>query len=280
VVKYLIDGDLNRVEKLINGTITKKFIYHAGHRVAAELNTNNTLKSVFVYGTQSYSPDYMIQGTKRFRFVKDQLGSIRLVVNVANGNVLQRLDYDEFGKVTQDTNPGFQPFGFAGGLYDPDTKLVRFGARDYDADTGRWTSKDPILFAGGDANLMVYAGNDPVNFVDPSGLSEQDVNNFQNEFTNIVNGMNSNGLRRPGSGLANGILNNLSSSLGSGYLGCQDQAFAAKGILSSMPTDDKWSLTVVPNITHTHYYIEGHSSNPSDPVITIDPWKNSFTRGQ
>jgi RHS repeat-associated protein len=122
-----------------------------------------------VYGTQSHSPDYMIQGTKRFRFVKDQLGSIRLVVNVANGNVLQRLDYDEFGKVTQDTNPGFQPFGFAGGLYDPDTKLVRFGARDYDADTGRWTAKDPILFAGGDSNLYVYAGNDPVNKIDPDG---------------------------------------------------------------------------------------------------------------
>jgi RHS repeat-associated protein len=102
--------------------------------------------------------------------VKDQLGSIRLVVNVANGNVLQRLDYDEFGKVTQDTNPGFQPFGFAGGLYDPDTKLVRFGARDYDADTGRWTAKDPILFAGGDSNLYGYTWNEPINFIDPIGL--------------------------------------------------------------------------------------------------------------
>ncbi len=43
-----------------------------------------------------------------------------------------RLDYDEFGRVLLDTNPGFQPFGFAGGHYDPDTQLVRFGARDYD----------------------------------------------------------------------------------------------------------------------------------------------------
>ncbi len=68
-----------------------------------------------------------------------------------------------------DTNPGFQPFGFAGGLYDPDTGLVRFGARDYDPATGRWTAKDPILFGGGDANLYAYVGNDPVNFIDPSG---------------------------------------------------------------------------------------------------------------
>jgi RHS repeat-associated protein len=51
-----------------------------------------------------------------------------------------------FGNVTRDTNPGFQPFAFAGGPYDPDTKLVRFGVRDYDSETGRWTAKDPIRF--------------------------------------------------------------------------------------------------------------------------------------
>ncbi|MGI0016041.1 MAG: RHS repeat-associated core domain-containing protein, partial [Nitrososphaera sp.] len=66
-------------------------------------------------------------------------------------------------------NPGFQPFGFAGGLYDRDTKLVRFGARDYDPETGRWTAKDPIRFEGGDANLYGYVLNDPVNLVDPKG---------------------------------------------------------------------------------------------------------------
>jgi len=41
--------------------------------------------------------------------------------------------------------------------------LVRFGARDYDPSVGRWTSKDPILFDGGQANLYVYVNNDPVN---------------------------------------------------------------------------------------------------------------------
>jgi hypothetical protein len=43
--------------------------------------------------------------------------------------------------VTADTNPGFQPFGFAGGLYDQDTKLVRFGARDYDPNTANGLPK-------------------------------------------------------------------------------------------------------------------------------------------
>jgi RHS repeat-associated protein len=41
----------------------------------------------------------------------------------------------------------------------------------YDPDTGRFVSKDPILFGGGDTNLYGYVLNDPVNFIDPSGLS-------------------------------------------------------------------------------------------------------------
>ena len=48
------------------------------------------------------------------------------------------------------TNPEFQPLGFASGLYDPDTKLTRFGARDYDPVVGRWLQRDPIKFEGWD----------------------------------------------------------------------------------------------------------------------------------
>jgi len=88
---------------------------------------------------------------------------------VDTGAIAQRIDYDAFGNVLTDSNPGFQPFGFAGGLYDPDTRLIRFGARDYDAATGRWTAKDPIRFAGGDPNLYGYVINDPVNWIDPTG---------------------------------------------------------------------------------------------------------------
>ena len=103
-----------------------------------------------------------------YRIITDNQGSVRLVVNAETGEVAQCLDYDSFGRVLRDTNPGFQPFGFQGGLYDPDTGLVEFGCRWYDAETGRWISKDPILLDGG-WNVYAFCGNDPINRMDPSG---------------------------------------------------------------------------------------------------------------
>ncbi len=99
----------------------------------------------------------------------DQVGSLRVVAD-ALGNVVKRIDYDSFGNIINDTNPGFTiPFGFAGGLHDRDTGFVRFGFRDYDPNTGRWTAKDPIGFSGGDVNLFGYCLNNPLNYTDPEG---------------------------------------------------------------------------------------------------------------
>jgi RHS repeat-associated protein len=109
--------------------------------------------------------------TATYQLVKDHLGSVRYVVDTTTGVVAQELDYDAWGRVLVDTNPGLQPFGFAGGLYDADTGLVRFGAREYSPEIGRWTAKDPIGFDGGDTNIYAYVGNDPVNRGDATGLS-------------------------------------------------------------------------------------------------------------
>jgi RHS repeat-associated protein len=89
------------------------------------------------------------------------------------GTVVRKVEYDPYGVVLSDTSPGLVPFGFAGGLADGDTGLVRFGARDYDPRLGRWTSKDPLRFAGGDTGLYAYSGADPVNYVDLTGHAPQ-----------------------------------------------------------------------------------------------------------
>ena len=120
------------------------------------------------------APDYMIYMGEKYRILKNHLGSPRLVVRVSDGFVAQKLSYGTWGEIVEDSNPGFQPYGFAGGIYDPDTKKVNFAYRDYDPTLGRWMSKDPLLFRGGDTNLYGYVSNDPINFIDPSGLTKED----------------------------------------------------------------------------------------------------------
>lgn len=172
IIDYEVDGENRRVGRRVNGVLQQGWLWQTQLAPAAELDPSGAVVSRFVYATRVNVPDYMIKGGVSYRLVLDQLGSVRLVVNSADGTIAQRLDYDEFGRVTQNTNPGFQPFGFAGGLYDAQTELVRFGARDYDAVVGRWTSKDPLMFSSEEVNLYSYLGNDPVGYYDPEGTGK------------------------------------------------------------------------------------------------------------
>ena len=166
----MTDSHYRRIGKKVNGALVQGFLYQDGLRPIAELDGNSQIVSRFVYADKGHVPSYLIKNGVIYRIVSDHVGSPRLIINTQNGSVAQRIDYDVWGTITADSNPGFQPFGYAGGLYDKDTGLTRFGARDYDPKTGRWTAKDPILFAGGDTNLFAYVSNDPVNWNDPGGL--------------------------------------------------------------------------------------------------------------
>jgi RHS repeat-associated protein len=181
-IEYVIDGLNRRVGKKLcaapctggaTAQLQQGFLYADQLRVVAELDGSNQLVSRFVYGTKANVPDLMIKSGVTYRILSDHLGSPRLVVNTATGAVAQRIDYDEWGNATVVSGPAdFQPFGFAGGIADRDTGLVRFGARDYDARVGRWTSKDPIGFGAG-VNLFSYGLDDPVNLIDSNGLAER-----------------------------------------------------------------------------------------------------------
>jgi len=171
IIEYLLDGEGRRIGKKVNGTLAQGWLYKDALAPVAAVDANGTLQQRYVFASRSQVPDFMTQGTNTYRIIADERGSVRLAVDTSTGEVKQRLDYDAWGNVTQNSNPGFQPFGFAGGLYDSDTGLVHFGVREYDSTVGRWLSKDPILFNGGQANIYVYVGNDPVNYFDPVGAA-------------------------------------------------------------------------------------------------------------
>nr|WP_249218388.1 RHS repeat-associated core domain-containing protein [Nitrospina sp. Nb-3] len=203
LVEYVIDGRNRRIGKKVNGTLEQGWLYKDALNPIAELDGAGNVTARYVYASKANVPDYIIKGGVTYRVISDHLGSPRQVINTGDGTVAQQMDFDEWGNVTVDTNPGFQPFGFAGGLYDQDTKLVRFGARDYDPETGRWTIKDPIRFEGGDSNLYGYVDSvgkplvetnlygyvlaDPVNNVDPLGLfTLNDLSNFSAGFGDAI----------------------------------------------------------------------------------------------
>jgi YD repeat-containing protein len=150
VIEYLVDGRNRRVGKRVDGVLVQGFLYDDQLRILAELDGGSNVVATFVYGEGINVPELMVKGGRTYRLVKDQLGSVRLVVDTADGSIVQEMRYDAWGNVVLDTNPGFQPFGFAGGLYDPQTRLVRFGARDFDASIGRWmgVAGIPRLVAG------------------------------------------------------------------------------------------------------------------------------------
>ncbi|MBK6696859.1 MAG: RHS repeat-associated core domain-containing protein [Myxococcales bacterium] len=183
-VEYLIDGKNRRVAKKKNGVFEAAWLYDDQLRIAAQLTGAGQVRQVFAYGVKPNVPELVYQPTpvagfpngKVYRIISDLNGSVRAVVDISvtPAVMVQRIDYLPSGRRASMeaivTTGGYEPipFGYAGGLHDADTGLVRFGARDYDPETGRWVSKDPARFGGG-VNLYAYCYGDPINFVDPGG---------------------------------------------------------------------------------------------------------------
>ncbi|MDO8723841.1 MAG: RHS repeat-associated core domain-containing protein [Syntrophales bacterium] len=168
-ITYDHDPMGRRIAKRVNGVITEKYLWANATTLLAIYDGSDSLVMRFNYA-DGRLPVSTIRNGSAYYLLYDQTGTLRAVAD-ASGNIVKQIDYDSFGSIITDTNPSFAvPFGFAGGQHDRDTGLVRFGARDYDPTIGRWTAKDPIDFAGGDANLYGYVQNNPINFSDPSGL--------------------------------------------------------------------------------------------------------------
>jgi RHS repeat-associated protein len=90
--------------------------------------------------------------------------------------IVNQYSYDAFGNVAnqlENTILQNQPFKYVGqyGVMTEPNGFYYMKARYYDPAVGRFISEDPSGFDGGDVNLMAYVGNNPVNMIDPMGLS-------------------------------------------------------------------------------------------------------------
>jgi len=148
--------------------VVEKYLWANLTTLLAIYDKDDNLIQRFEYADQRV-PISMTSNGQKYYLHYDQVGTLKAVTDTTH-NIIKEISYDTYGNILSDSNPSFKvPFGFAGGLYDEDTKLTRFGYRDYDAYTAKWTAKDPIDFGGGDSNLYGYVLGDPVDFVDPTG---------------------------------------------------------------------------------------------------------------
>jgi hypothetical protein len=129
-----------------------------------------------------------------------------------------------------------------------------------------------------------------VNLIDPWGLSAADVGAITNIFNNTVGNMTSGGQRTsPGwwNNFNQSAYNATGGMAGHNYQGCYQQANTVQNNLSNQKYDDSWTFNQVgSNGPHSepqsplgynlfpHWWLEGHSSNPNDPTLIIDPYNN------
>ena len=169
VFTFAHDEDGRRVAKYRNGELVEACQWLDFVRLAAFYDGQHQYEFAYRDGERTPFAMRREDGTVAGLFY-DQVGSLRVVADV-DGNVIKEVLYDPFGGIIEDTNASLRlPLGFAGGLHDRDLGFVRFGWRDYDVRTGRWTAPDPIGNKGGDPDWYGYCLDDPVNGVDPLGL--------------------------------------------------------------------------------------------------------------
>jgi RHS repeat-associated protein len=168
-VSYVYDSAGRRTARIENGD-RYRYIYGDPRR---PLLVTATRAPDGTFTTYDYGEDDLLisleRAGHRFYVATDQVGTPRVVTD-DTGAVVKRLDFDAFGIPVSDSAPAFDlPIGFAGGIADSVTGLVRFGLRDYDPASGRFTARDPIYQAGG-PNTYAYVNSNPVDGRDPMGL--------------------------------------------------------------------------------------------------------------
>ncbi|WP_280673751.1 MULTISPECIES: RHS repeat domain-containing protein [unclassified Dysgonomonas] len=164
----------------------KKTVYYADNLVYH----GDTLKRIMI-------DNGYIENKKYYFYTKDHLGNIRVVAD-ASGRMVQRTDYYPFGMPTMlSSEEGVQPYKYGGKEYDTmnGLNLYDFHARQYDPAVGRFTSIDPMAEMYYSISPYAYCDNNPLKFIDPTGMSiytTTDPGNIATIYSYLANGGNLN----------------------------------------------------------------------------------------
>ena len=172
-IQYRYDGLGRRVSSRNSLGQHLQFFYadlNYPTRITHVYNHSSSEITSLYYDLQGHLFAMEISSGEEFYIACDNTGT-PLAVFTSDGLLVKQVQYTAYGEVYFDSNPDFQlVLGFHGGLYDPLTKLLHFGERDYDIMPGRWTvpdistwqrvSKEPVPF-----NLYMFQSNNPISKV-------------------------------------------------------------------------------------------------------------------
>lgn len=172
-VTFGYDGLGRRVRKTVSGATTG-YLY-AGDDLFMELDASGNPVTEYAYWPSVDAPLAMSKGGQAYYLTQDPVGSsITGLVRASDNSLQASYKYSPFGTLLSGSfdNVG-NSLQFGARQYDSETGLTYFRARYYDPQVGRFISEDPIGLGGG-INPYVFAGNDPINGGDPSGLDPND----------------------------------------------------------------------------------------------------------
>jgi RHS repeat-associated protein len=165
VAGYRYDAQGLRVEKESDEG-SRYYVFDLSGNVVWEEGEQESLTYVYV-GGKRFALEEVREGERnRYYYHSDHLGSTVLVTG-EDGKAVWDGDYTPFGRLYDERGGKDHTVQFTGKEYDGDSGLYYFNARWYEADLGRFISEDPARDGG---NWYVYAGNNPLRYVDPSGM--------------------------------------------------------------------------------------------------------------
>lgn len=169
-VKHQYDGLGNRIARIKDGVTTQYVLDIQGgmSQVLAEVDAGGAITAYYIYGLGLISR-ITPANTQQFYHFNHRGDTVAL--SDSSGNITDKYAHDEYGRLLESTGTTDNPFKFVGryGVMDEGDNSYFMRARFYDAEVGRFLSKDPIGFEGGDWNLYAYVGGNPVIGIDPSG---------------------------------------------------------------------------------------------------------------